>query len=200
MIFSLVVGASLFVEIVKHPVVLKLGNSPAMYRAALINHSLGISAFTFASSFSHFDTLKRINMMSKPASGSAKKLAAIVVLPAMALFFWAFARPKVKLITPNKYSTTRSVEAAAKDEAIAKKRKIKPNKLSPLVYLDGVEIESPDNVNPEDIESIDVIKDKTAIALYGEKGKNGVILITSKKLINLIFFYSSIKASRRRHD
>ena len=48
MIFSLVVGASLFVEIVKHPVVLKLGNSPAMYRAALINHSLGISAFTFA--------------------------------------------------------------------------------------------------------------------------------------------------------
>jgi TonB-dependent SusC/RagA subfamily outer membrane receptor len=85
-------------------------------------------------------------------------------------------------ITPNKYSTTRSVEAAAKDEAIAKKRKIiKPNKLSPLVYLDGVEIESTDNVNPEDIESIDVIKDKTATALYGEKGKNGVIFITSKK-------------------
>ena len=121
-------------------------------------------------------------MMSKPASVSTKKLAAIAVLPAMALFFWAFARPKVKLITPNKYSTTRSVEAAAKDEAIAKKRKIiKPNKLSPLVYLDGVEIESTDNVNPEDIESIDVIKDKTATALYGEKGKNGVIFITSKK-------------------
>lgn len=159
--------------------VLKLGNSPAMYRAALINHSLGISAFTFVSSFAHFDKLKRINMMSKPPSTSAKKLAAIVVIPALALFFWAFARPKIRLVTPNKFSTTRSVESAAKD---AKKSKIiKPNKLSPVVYLDGVEIESTDNVNPDDIESIDVIKDKTAIAVYGEKGKNGVILITSKK-------------------
>ena len=159
--------------------VLQSGNSPAMYRAALINHSMGISAFTFASSFAHFDKLKRINMMRKPPSTSAKKLAAIVVLPALALFFWAFARPKIRLVTQNKFSITRSVESAAKD---AKKSKIiKPNKLSPVVYLDGVEIESTDNVNPDDIESIDVIKDKTATAVYGEKGKNGVILITSKK-------------------
>jgi TonB-dependent SusC/RagA subfamily outer membrane receptor len=162
--------------------VLQSGNSPAMYRAALINHSLGISAFTFASSFSHFDKLKRINMMRKPASASAKKLAAVVVLPALSLFFWAFARPEVKVITLNKHSATRSVEGTVKDEAVAKKSKIiKPNKLPPLIYLDGIEIESADNINPEDIKSIDVLKDKTAIAVYGEKGKNGVILITSKK-------------------
>ncbi|HEY5370060.1 MAG TPA: M56 family metallopeptidase [Hanamia sp.] len=162
--------------------VLKLGNSPAMYRAALINHSLGTSAFTFASSFSHFDKLKRINMMRKPASASAKKMAAIVVIPAMAFLFWIFARPKVKPITPNEHYATRSAEITAKDEVGAKKSKIiKSNKLPPLVYLDGVEIESTDKVNPADIESIDVLKDKSATAIYGEKGRNGVILITSKK-------------------
>lgn len=162
--------------------VLKLDNSPAMYRAALINQSLGTSAFTFASSFSHFDKLKRINMMRKPASASAKKMAAIVVIPAMALFFWAFARPKVKLVTPNKNYTTRSMEVKPKDEVVTKKsNQIKSKKLPPLIYLDGVEIESMDDINPKDIKSIDVLKDKSATAIYGEKGKNGVILITSKK-------------------
>lgn len=162
--------------------VLKLDNSPAMYRAALINQSLGTAAFTFASSFSHFDKLKRITMMKKPTSASAKKMAAIVVIPAMALFFWAFAQPKFKLVTPNKNYTTRSMEVKPKDEVVTKKsNQIKSKKLAPLVYLDGVEIKSMDDINPKDIKSIDVLKDKSATAMYGEKGKNGVILITSKK-------------------
>jgi len=42
-----------------------------------------------------------------------------------------------------------------------------------------------DQINPNDIESISVLKDKSATALYGEKGKNGVILITLKKQVKL---------------
>lgn len=55
----------------------------------------------------------------------------------------------------------------------------------PLFIVDGVEMPhhaAPlENINPNDIESISVVKDAAARAIYGEKGKNGVILITMKK-------------------
>jgi TonB-linked SusC/RagA family outer membrane protein len=54
---------------------------------------------------------------------------------------------------------------------------------SPLYVIDGFPIESPDNniLNPNDIESIDVLKDASATAIYGARGANGVIIITTKK-------------------
>ena len=57
------------------------------------------------------------------------------------------------------------------------------SKNPPYVILDGVPLPDGkmDQVKPEDIESISVLKDKSATAVFGEKGKNGVILITSKK-------------------
>lgn len=51
---------------------------------------------------------------------------------------------------------------------------------NPLILIDGI----PGSVNtvaPEDIESIDVLKDGSAAAIYGTRGSNGVILITTKK-------------------
>jgi TonB-dependent SusC/RagA subfamily outer membrane receptor len=51
---------------------------------------------------------------------------------------------------------------------------------TPLFLVDGKEVSSIENIKPEDIESISVLKDNSAIQLYGEKGKNGVILITTK--------------------
>ena len=38
-----------------------------------------------------------------------------------------------------------------------------------------------ESVNPEEIESIDVLKDGSAAAIYGTRGTNGVILITTKR-------------------
>ncbi len=51
---------------------------------------------------------------------------------------------------------------------------------NPLVLVDGVEW-SMDNVNPNDIESISVLKDAASTAIYGTRAANGVILITTKK-------------------
>jgi TonB-dependent SusC/RagA subfamily outer membrane receptor len=51
---------------------------------------------------------------------------------------------------------------------------------SPLYILDGKEILHLENIKPDEIESISVLKDKSATALYGDKAKNGVILITTK--------------------
>jgi TonB-linked SusC/RagA family outer membrane protein len=55
---------------------------------------------------------------------------------------------------------------------------------SPLYVIDGVPVMSTsgiETVNPQDIESIDVLKDASATAIYGSRGANGVILVTTKR-------------------
>ena len=54
----------------------------------------------------------------------------------------------------------------------------------PLILLDNVEIPSIQILNPDDIESISVLKDAAASSIYGSKAAFGVVLITSKKGAN----------------
>ncbi|WP_217447775.1 SusC/RagA family TonB-linked outer membrane protein [Maribellus comscasis] len=51
---------------------------------------------------------------------------------------------------------------------------------SPLILIDGLE-RGLDEVNPKDIESIEVLKDAAATAIYGSRASNGVVLVTTKK-------------------
>lgn len=52
---------------------------------------------------------------------------------------------------------------------------------SPLYIIDGVQVENGlANISPQDIQSIDVLKDAAATAIYGARGGNGVIVITTK--------------------
>ncbi|MCG8308805.1 MAG: TonB-dependent receptor, partial [Cytophagales bacterium] len=51
----------------------------------------------------------------------------------------------------------------------------------PLVVVDGVVMEDFRFLNPNDIERIEVLKDASATAIYGARGANGVILVTSKR-------------------
>ena len=53
--------------------------------------------------------------------------------------------------------------------------------LGPLVIIDGVIGGDLGNVDPNDIESINVLKDGSAAAIYGTRGSSGVILVTTKK-------------------
>ncbi|MGN6602996.1 MAG: SusC/RagA family TonB-linked outer membrane protein [Ginsengibacter sp.] len=53
------------------------------------------------------------------------------------------------------------------------------NASSPLVVIDGV-FRSLDDINPEDIQSFEVMKDAASTAIYGARGANGVIVITTK--------------------
>ncbi|PTR01559.1 TonB-linked SusC/RagA family outer membrane protein [Mucilaginibacter yixingensis] len=52
---------------------------------------------------------------------------------------------------------------------------------SPLYVIDGILSQSADNVNPNDIQSIEVLKDAASAAIYGSQAANGVILITTKR-------------------
>lgn len=53
---------------------------------------------------------------------------------------------------------------------------------SPLFVVDGIPLTTGtiDNINPNDIESIDILKDASATAIYGSRGANGVVIVTTK--------------------
>jgi TonB-linked SusC/RagA family outer membrane protein len=51
----------------------------------------------------------------------------------------------------------------------------------PLVVVDGVIGADLNQINPNDVESVDVLKDASATAIYGARGANGVIMITTKR-------------------
>jgi len=55
------------------------------------------------------------------------------------------------------------------------------NNASPLYVVDGMMLDDIGFLNPNDIESIDVLKDASATAIYGSRGANGVIIITTRR-------------------
>ena len=55
---------------------------------------------------------------------------------------------------------------------------------SPLYVVDGIPLMSEsgiETINPRDIQSIDILKDASATAIYGSRGANGVVLVTTKQ-------------------
>ena len=52
---------------------------------------------------------------------------------------------------------------------------------SPLIIIDGVQTTSTNSLNPNDIESMNILKDASSAAIYGARGAGGVIIITTKK-------------------
>jgi len=51
----------------------------------------------------------------------------------------------------------------------------------PLYVIDGVPTQSPGNINPNDIESLQILKDASAASIYGARAANGVVVITTKR-------------------
>ncbi|RYY99575.1 MAG: SusC/RagA family TonB-linked outer membrane protein, partial [Chitinophagaceae bacterium] len=75
---------------------------------------------------------------------------------------------------------------------------------SPLYVIDGVQVENGlSTISPQDIQSIDVLKDAAATAIYGARGANGVIIITTKSgrtgrtVISYNGFYGFKKLARK---
>lgn len=51
----------------------------------------------------------------------------------------------------------------------------------PLILVDGLEMSDIGSISPDMVKSIDVLKDASSTAMYGSRGANGVILITTRK-------------------
>ena len=52
---------------------------------------------------------------------------------------------------------------------------------NPLYIIDGIESTSLNGLSPNEIASMDILKDASSLAIYGQKGSNGVIIVTTKK-------------------
>ncbi|GGD55550.1 SusC/RagA family TonB-linked outer membrane protein [Emticicia aquatilis] len=71
----------------------------------------------------------------------------------------------------------------------------------PLFIIDGVPTENQGNLNPNDIETIQILKDASASSIYGSRAANGVVIITTRKgkigpaKINFSAYYGSQKVS-----
>lgn len=87
------------------------------------------------------------------------------------------------VVQEGKSTTASSVNGSGKSTVYIQTSPSSPG-TTPLYYLktkDGLkEFSSFENINPDDIQSIEVLKDETAQVRFGEKGKNGVIIITLK--------------------
>ncbi len=81
-------------------------------------------------------------------------------------------------------SQSSSVPGSAPSTIIRGQNSINANS-GPYVVVDGIPLSktggSLNDVNPNDIESIEILKDASAVAIYGTNGANGVILITTKR-------------------
>ncbi len=78
---------------------------------------------------------------------------------------------------------------------------------SPLYIVDGIPVNNIDNISPDEIASMDVLKDGSAAAIYGTRGTNGVIIITTKrgtnftdKAVTSVEYSGYVSASVRNGD
>ena len=128
------------------------------------------------------DTLVWVELPKNVKKISVKDRTAIVVLKTGTIEkynidnekeFTAYQKKYGKLpLPPNALSTEEQWKKASGQIAVTGN--------SPLYIVDGKETTDLKGLNSNDLERIDVLKETPAIAAYGEKGKNGVVLITTK--------------------
>ena len=73
-------------------------HSQTDYFSALANQWFKRPSFPLTNSFNYSTQLKRIKMMKKNISNPIKKLSVLLLVPALAVFFWAFAEPEYKMV------------------------------------------------------------------------------------------------------
>ena len=76
---------------------------------------------------------------------------------------------------------------------------------APLYVVDGVTLDNLSGINPSDIQSIDVLKDAASAAIYGSRGSNGVVLVTTKrgktgKPVFSVSAYTALAQAERKVD
>jgi len=85
-------------------------SNPAIYQATLLNQMLGVPVISLANSFSYSLNKKRFKMMKKKIDSPFRKLRMLLVLPLVAMVFYAFAKPEY--ITPTNAFPTDNVNVS----------------------------------------------------------------------------------------
>ena len=185
--------------------VLSLGINARQYQYLLITKAASIGGYSIANGISHSTLKNRITMMlqKKSPRRSFMKLLALVPIVCVALALnaetvndYVYQQPPKKIVKKGNKSATAKMgnntieivpgqEATEQaDPAKAVEWVVKKGDKEPIVLLDGHRItyETLTKMDPKEISSITVLKDQPAIDQFGEEAKDGVLLITTKKL------------------
>jgi TonB family protein len=172
-------------EYIADEVALQQTSDPSVYKAVLVNQLFDSKVFRLSNSFNYSLNKKRFDMMKKTITSPYRKMRLLLVLPVFAFVFYAFARPEYHYVT----TSGSPVNTVLTSEAIQKAAGVRiknadGSEAKPLIVVDGVINEKRDlkEINPNTIASMTVLKDKASTDKYGDKGKNGVIEITTKNI------------------
>ena len=185
--------------------VLSQGINARQYQYLLITKAASIGGYSIANGISHSTLKNRITMMlqKKSPRSSFLKLLALVPIVGIALALnaetvndYVYQQPQKKLVKKGSKSATtkmgnNTIEIVPSQDAAEQADPAKavewvvakePDK-KPIVLLEGHRItyETFTRMDPDEIASITVLKDQPAVDQYGEEARNGVILITTKK-------------------
>jgi TonB-dependent SusC/RagA subfamily outer membrane receptor len=180
--------------------VLNSGVNIRQYQTLLIRKAIGIGSYSFANGFNHSLLTKRINMMLRKKSNPWMRTKGLYVIVVACIALSAFATPElnnkvnalVEKPSADKENISGAVPTAQKpplkidaakqsDEKRVKNTFDLKGEKNVVVIIDGKECPASDvdKLNVNDIKSVSVLKDKEAIAVYGERGKDGVLIITT---------------------
>ena len=185
--------------------VLSQGINARQYQYLLITKAASIGGYSIANGISHSTLKNRITMLLQKKSPRSRfmKLLALVPIVGIALALnaetvndYVYQQPQKKVVKKgNKSATTKmgnnTIEIVPSQDAAEQADPAKtvewvvakePDK-KPIVLLEGHRItyETFTRMDPDEIASITVLKDQPAVDQYGEEARNGVILITTKK-------------------
>lgn len=181
--------------------VIRQGNPVMPYIDLLLDTEAGIYPGA-ANAFCYSLTKKRLLMIAKATRkaglGGSLRLAALI--PVTGLLLAAFSltaraagpapdeilsRPAAESFVV--YADGRRIDSTASGPVVMLGPQGKDSTKHPIYVVDGVIYTVSEynrkNINPEDYESITVLKGEAATSLYGEKGKGGAIVITTKKSV-----------------
>lgn len=145
--------------------ILARGFDSKSYQYLLVEKALKVDAFFVTNSINDSNLKNRIKMMNTKKSESRKAFRALYVIPLICLSLYATA--KTEYVLP---------------ESSPDSLKVRLKGAQPVLVIDGVEhpYDAMKNVDPQTIKAITILPDSLAFKQYGEKAKNGVMLITTK--------------------
>ena len=143
---------------------LRSGTDARHYQMKLIETALGARFNSIANNFTNCSTKKRILMMMKKQTSPWARLKVLYVLPVAALVLLAASCNNAK----------EEADAQKVSEAV---------EADPLFVVDGnvVSADVYKSLKPEDIDHVDVLKSEAATSVWGTRGANGVVQVTTKK-------------------
>ena len=145
---------------------LRSGTDARHYQMKLIETALGARFNSIANNFTNCSTKKRILMMLKKQTSPWARLKVLYVLPVAAVVLFA--------ASCNNPKEEAEADAQKVSEAV---------EADPLFVVDGnvVSVDVYKSLKPEDIDHVDVLKGEAATSVWGTRGANGVVQVTTKK-------------------